>query len=363
MNVKKSQKLPFKTSDYEDQTKTKHKVFKDYIDRWIKIVGKYNRLNYIDGFGGIGAYIDSRGKIHYGSPILAAKAIDENTSKLRRTVNLLVIDEDNNNLENIRKIFEHEKIAIKPTLIHGDFDKTINDILDNVKNLAPTFLFVDPFGFKIKMQTIERVMKIDKTEILLNFMFTRVNQFLSDPKKTNIYNDLFGNIYWQNCTKLHGEEREKCIIEGYRKWLKQFTRHVYYFRLEYPDKRRTYYYLFHLTNHFLGCSIIKSSFAKFNYGRVEYRGRRGSQLELFNNKDIIIKNVTNYLREVYKGQQKSFQEIIEEQIDETEFLESHMREAVKKMESNEVIINRIPPTTTLGKKRVGLEYKDIIIFR
>ncbi len=363
MDLEKSRKLSFKTSDYEEQTKTKHKVFIDYIDKWIKIVGKYHKLNYIDGFGGIGAYRDRQGEIYYGSPILAAKAIEKNTSKLRRSVNLLVIDEDNNNLENISKIFEYEKIAIKPVLIPSDFDQTINEILDNVKNLAPTFIFVDPFGFKIKMKTIERVMKIDKTEVLLNFMFTRINQFLSDPKLVNIYDDLFGDAYWQNCTKLHGEEREKCIIEGYRRWLKQFTKYVYYFKLEFPRKRKSYYYLYHLTNHFLGCSIMKSSFARFNYGRVEYRGRRGAQMELFVNKDVIVKNAIDYLKEVYKGQQKSFQEIIEEQIDETEFLETHMREAVKKMESDNVTINRIPPTTKLGKNSVGIKYQDIIIFK
>lgn len=71
--------MPFETRPYEDQTKMKHQVFADYFDKWVKIVGKYhNKLNYIDGFGGIGAYKGKDGKIDYGSPIIAAKIIKEN---------------------------------------------------------------------------------------------------------------------------------------------------------------------------------------------------------------------------------------------------------------------------------------------
>lgn len=357
-------KLPFKTWKYEEQTKAKHQTFNDYIDKWIKIVGAYNKLNYIDGFGGIGAYKDKNGKIYYGSPVLVAKAIQKITSKLRRTVNILIIDKDKSNLDNLKKIFEHEKINIEPLLINSDFDKAINDILDNVQNIAPTFIFVDPFGFKIKMKTIERIMKINKSEVLLNFMFTRINQFLGDPKIENTYNELFGNYEWQRCKKLKGLKRERCIVECYRNQLKKFSRYVYYFKLEFPGKRKTYYYLFHLTNHFKGCAIMKSSFAKFHYGRVEYRGMRENQLELFEDKDIKVNNAIDYLKKLYKGQQKSFQQIIEEQIDETEFLESHFREAIKRMESkNLAIISRIPPKTKKGKDRTGLKNQDIIIFK
>ena len=49
----------FETWDYQEQTKRKHLVFEDYFDKWIKILGKYKSLNYIDCFGGLGAYNDN----------------------------------------------------------------------------------------------------------------------------------------------------------------------------------------------------------------------------------------------------------------------------------------------------------------
>ena len=49
--------VPFKTWEYQKQTEMKHRVFSYYLPIWFQILGKRNKnLNYIDGFGGIGAY-------------------------------------------------------------------------------------------------------------------------------------------------------------------------------------------------------------------------------------------------------------------------------------------------------------------
>lgn len=358
------EELPFKTWPYEEQTKMKHMVFEDYIDKWMKIVGKYNKLNYIDGFGGIGAYRDTDSSLYFGSPVLAAETAQKVTTKLGQRVNIIVIDEDASNLENIRKIFEYRKIGLDPVLINADFDETINTILDRVENLAPTFVFVDPFGFSIRKRTIERIMTIRKSEVLLNFMFTRINQFLAAPKIERVLDELFGSTEWQQFKSLKRAQRERSVIEFYRQELKKFSRFVYYYRFEFPKARKTYYYLFHLTNHFKGCVIMKSSFAKFNLGNVEYRGKRADQLGLFDIGETKIDQAGNYLKSVYKGQQKSFQQIIEDQIDETEFLESHLRSALQKLEKEEELrISRIPERTKTGKPRTGISYDDIVIFR
>jgi three-Cys-motif partner protein len=314
------EKVPFETWEYKDQTKMKHYVFADYFDKWIKIVGKYNKLNYIDGFAGIGAYKDIEGRTYYGSPILAAKAIERNKSNLQRSVNLLVIDKDKKNLKNIERIFKHEKLSIKPTLIADNFDQTINDILDKVKDVAPTFIFIDPFGFNIGMETLRKIMAINKSELLLNFMFTRINQFLSADSIEHVYNGLFGGNEWQAFKEYRGAERERDLIEYYRDKLKEFSKFVYYYKFEFPSKRKTYYYLFHLTNYYLGCSIMKSSFAKFNFGRVEYRGLRSGQLELFEQSSIKLSEAAEMLEMKYRTRELKYRDIIEDNIDSCEYL-------------------------------------------
>ena len=55
---------------YEEQTKVKHKAFKEYYKNWVKILGKWNpTVNYIDGFAGSGVYKDNKDKLHFGSPL------------------------------------------------------------------------------------------------------------------------------------------------------------------------------------------------------------------------------------------------------------------------------------------------------
>ena len=84
----------------------KHLAFADYFDKWVKIVGKYHSLNYIDCFGGIGAYNEGD-DTKWGSPILACKLVEENVDSLMRDPNkvtVIVIDQKKSNLENIEKI-------------------------------------------------------------------------------------------------------------------------------------------------------------------------------------------------------------------------------------------------------------------
>ena len=190
-------KFPFKTWKYKEQTKIKHLVFSDYFDKWVKIVGTQGPLNYFDCFGGKGAY-EEEGKLYFGSPILAAEIIKRNKIKLDRDVGLVIIDKDKNNLNNIKKILKYKKIDIQPGLINDDFDKTINNILDKNTSLAPTFFFVDPFGFKIKIVTLKRMMtEVPKSEILVMFMYNGIVRNLDIKEADKVLIELFGSDEWK----------------------------------------------------------------------------------------------------------------------------------------------------------------------
>ena len=161
--------LPFKTWKYEEQTKIKHQVFADYFDKWVKILGKAHPLNYFDCFGGIGAYKEN-GEIYFGSPILAAELIKKNETNLHRDVHMVIIDKDKNNFENINKILKYKNLDIQPEYINKDFDEAINKILDDHPDLAPSFFLVDPFGFKIKLSTLKRMLEIPRAGVTSCFV-------------------------------------------------------------------------------------------------------------------------------------------------------------------------------------------------
>ena len=109
--------------NYEPQTKMKHFIFEDYFDKFVKILGRYNNnLYYIDGFGGCGAYYEQVStKLYFGSPVLAGKNIKyKNSSK---NVQIVIIDKYSENIENLKRVFEYNKLSsLKPIYINGDFD-------------------------------------------------------------------------------------------------------------------------------------------------------------------------------------------------------------------------------------------------
>lgn len=351
--------VPFETWNYKGQTRMKHLVFADYFDKWVKILGKYYKLNFIGGFGGCGAY-DDNGEIKYGSPILAAQVTKSNN----KDVKLVVVDNKKRNIDNLIKIFKYLKLNVKPTFVNADFDKTVNEILDSADGLAPTFFLIDPFGYKIKMSTLRRIMAIPKAEILLNFMFNAVTRWLNYDLLESTYNDLFGCGGWKVLKGLHGDERESEIVNLYRSKLKEFSKFVCPFKMMFEDKARTYYYLFHLTNNIKGCEIMKSCFAKYNYGRIEYKGKLSKQMSLFDLPEMKIAEAKKVILNNFNAKEK-YLDILEALIDETVYLLSDIYTAIKELENeNKITVERNPPTTPkTGKPRKSINQEtDYIIF-
>lgn len=352
--------LPFETWPYEEQTKIKHDVFAAYFDQWVKILGKAHKLNYIDCFAGCGAY-RKNGNIFYGSPVLAARII----KKEQKDATLMMIDKKKKNLKNLEKIFEYQKLSDMTIVpVHEEFDKAVNELLDKKSNLAPTFFFIDPFGFSINYSTLKRIMKVEKSEIFLNFMFNGVNRFLSLPMLEETTTRLFGTDKWKELVPLKGPEREKRIVNLFKNQLENIAKFVLCFPIEFPKRDRTYYYLFHLTNYWLGCSIMKSCFAGQNQGRMIYRGERSAQRKLFETEDARIPSVKDFMLNKYNKTKKTFLDVIMENISKTDFLKDEMSKAIKEGEKTRTIfIDRKPKTTEkTNKLSSAIDENDEIYF-
>ncbi len=344
---------------YEDQTKMKHKAFKDYFDAWTSIIGNsFKALNYIDCFGGCGAYYNHKGEVSFGSPILAAK-IFEDKPFLKDKFGFIVIDKNKKNLDNIKKIFEKEKISFSPNLVNGDFEEVINGkLLNSNKNIAPTFFFVDPFGIKINMSTLHKMMTgVKKSEILLNFMYNGVNRNINVPQSEQVLTELYGSEEWKDCIT----EEEK--VECFRKKLKEVAKFVIAYKINFPDQNRTYYYLFHLCNHIKGASIMKGCFAKFNHGKIEYLGKLGNQLSLWDIKEFKLEEIKKYLEDNFRNSSLDLLELKEKLIDSTPYLEKNIMDAIRDLEKeNKIAIKRNPPLTPTGKNRISIQEQDTVIF-
>jgi hypothetical protein len=231
------------------------------------------------------------------------------------------------------------------------------------KNLAPTFFLIDPFGFAdIKLQTLKRIMSRDKTEVLLNFMYNSLQQWITHPdeKINKIYDEYFGGDEWRKCQNIKLFEREKKLVEIFRNKCKEFCKYVYPFRLKFPYQNKTYYYLFHLTQYWKGCALMKDSFAKFNDGKSEYNGenRQTSLLEPLEKKKKE-ENFSNKLTEKYKGKTIKLRQILEDLIDENSLLQKEIEKEVGALERDEKI--KVTPFDG-RKRRGGFKEDDVIVF-
>lgn len=343
----------------------KHKVLRDYLDKWVKIlgVGFTGRLNYIDGFAGLGAY-SKNGEIHYGSPVIAAEVINDN----RRFVNhstLTLIDADKLVLENLQKVLNYKGFynskEMEVRFINKDFNKAINeDVLKKIDGtLSPTFAFIDPFGFEgIHFETIQNIMEQTSTpEIVINFMYNSINRFLRRPDLKDTFTRMFGTTEWQAVLQQSGN-REENIVNFYVSRLKKISKFVIPYRLDFPDKRRTYYYLIHLTNHYLGASIMKSSFCKFSHSGLQWLGN-SAQTSLADILNIDVKSIKDLLVSKYNKQSVSFKQIMIDNIDSTPYNESQFREALKELETENVVyIERFPKIGESGRALTAIDVKS-----
>lgn len=353
---------PFYFWEIKDHTKVKHRVFAEYFDKYVKIVGEHHNINYIDCFGGCGAYIDEKQNIYFGSPILAAFIAQENIEKLNRKIKIFVVDTDKENLENLQKIIEFKNITIPIELINDNYKEGTEKVLQRYPH-TPTFYLIDPFGYSLDYKFFKTTRNDRRSEIIVNFMFNALNRGISIEKVRQTINNLYGTDEWKKIKDLKGYEREKAAVGLFVKRLEEIFPHVKEYRISFPDKDRTYYYLIHGTNHQKGLRIMSSSFAKHNDGNLEYKGPKQNQKSLLDMEEFKIDEISNFLFRKYKSKEVSFLNIIIESI-KNGYAETFVRKTLSKLEKDgKIQIIRRPQYTLQGHERKGIEENDIIVFK
>jgi three-Cys-motif partner protein len=88
------------------------------------------------------------------------------------------------------------------------------------KTLAPTFAFVDPFGFsEAPLDLLCRLLAFDTCEVLFTFMFDHVNRFITEEKVSDHLNNLFGTDEYRQAAGLTGDQRKMFLHDLYQRQL------------------------------------------------------------------------------------------------------------------------------------------------
>lgn len=331
---------------YWEHTRVKHEILKGYLGGWLSILGRYHQnLCYFDCFAGRGEYQDGSP----GSPLIALQIANEliQNNKVGQ-VACVFIEKDADNFSNLETVLKQHKELhpnIKVVPVQDEFATVTSQVLEELGDrLAPSFFFVDPFGFTgVPFKLIKEIFTIPRTEIFFTFMYDSINRFLSSANVEIVFDNLFETKKWRPIIdKIAGQQREHALRDLYIEQLRYEAgaRYTRAFRVCTDEKLKTLYYLIHATKHPKGALLMKEVMHRkgapgmFAYlGPADFTFRH--QPRLFDENDI--PSLKTYLLEHFGGQTLNYYKVREESW-ETPFLDTHYRKAVKELASEEGVI-------------------------
>ncbi len=222
---------------------------------------------YVDGFAGPGIYR----KGEEGSPIIALKEAIGHSFPLKSEILFFFIEVDPERFQSLQQRVATLQIPsnfkVHPVL--GKFDETMTGLLDQLdeagKGLAPTFAFLDPFGFSHTwLPMVRRLMGYQRCEVLITFMYEEINRFLGHPDQPQHFDALFGCEDWRQALSMQdSQERKRFIHDLYQRQLREAAsiRFVRSFEMV-NEGKRTDYFLFFGTNSLDGLKKMKEAMWK-----------------------------------------------------------------------------------------------------
>ncbi len=252
--------------DIDPHTTAKHEILQRYLKAWFPILGSYHhRIVYIDGFAGPGRY--KGGEL--GSPIIALNVAANHRKTLGGELVFWLIDEREDRIGHLKRELESMTIPghFKVRAEAGKFHEKVGPVLESIEadgsQVAPTFAFIDPFGFSgIPFSLIERLLKHPRCEAFITFMVDAFNRFLEHPKDAVVHHivDAFGTDEAIQIAEAQGNRIER-LRTLYQSRLQQVAEYVRYFEMR-DRNDRTQYYLFFASNHELGHLKMKEAMWK-----------------------------------------------------------------------------------------------------
>ena len=257
-----------------NHTRAKHEILRRYLQAWLPIMTSRNEhVLIIDGFAGPGEYVGGEP----GSPLIAIDTFLHHTSAQIREkkATFLFIEEDARRCEYLEQLLEARKQAHQfpqqatYQVVRGTFDETMTELLTSLEErwlrIAPTFAFIDPFGYSdTPMSIISRLMRYYGCEVLITFMYEEINRFLTADYRTkeHQYDALFGTHAWRQiaAVSMDSNDRRQRLHDLYRDQLRTVggAKYVRSFRML-NKHNNTDYFLFFGTNHLKGLSAMKDA--------------------------------------------------------------------------------------------------------
>ncbi len=250
-----------------------------YLGGWFPILGTYNgRVVFLDGFAGPGVY--DNGEL--GSPIIALQTLLDHSrfARLRCEFKFLFLEPEADRASSLEQRLTEFVGArgglpqnVQYEIIQKTFAETAEgmlEVLDRQKaRLAPTFAFIDPFGFSgVSIELIGRLLDFDKCEVFFNLMYDYINRFATAGNVDHLLEEVFGsNDYLEAKNLPSGEARSDFLHDLYERQLHSIGGFPYVQRFQMINNSgHNIYTLFFGTRSLTGLRVMKDAMWKVDPG-------------------------------------------------------------------------------------------------
>ena len=269
--------------EQSDQSQIKAAIVADYFWAWAKvIIGAQKKrsvrtqmIGYIDLFAGPGRYENGADS----TPILVAKrAVTD--PEIRERLVALFNDKDEANTESLKRSISAipgiERLKVPPKIETGEIGEEVVKGFQRMK-LIPSFLFVDPFGYKgLSLKLVNSVLKDWGCDCVFFFNYNRISMGLRNEAVEEHMNALFGEKRAEELRakfrmkSISPPERETFIVDEMKRALEEMGgKFVLPFRFRNAEGTRTTHHLFFVTKHFRGYEIMRDVMYKHSHKDAE----------------------------------------------------------------------------------------------
>ncbi|MCI0376180.1 MAG: three-Cys-motif partner protein TcmP [Gemmataceae bacterium] len=339
-------------TEYSNLQHVKHALIRNYLNGWFPklALGPWgsSRLLYIDTHAGRGKHL----KGQLGSPLVALRTLLDHTSRdkiLAKTeVRFIFVERNEANLSALKSelaaIQVPKKVFIDAKA--GDAFEIIDNTITSYDRegawLAPSFIFVDPYGFKLPSKLLRKLLSYPKIELFVNVIWRELDMAVCQARSGNqeleglvgTLNSIFDGDAWRSISADDPDERAVQCVELFRKL--SGARWGTYIRM--LDKNRVRYLLLHLTKHPDGRDLMKGCIWQACPDGGYYASKSDNpdqQLLIEPEPDLAL--LGNWVIERLRHGPKNWQFLIDELREEL-WLSKQLNEVVRSMRKNGQII-------------------------
>jgi len=251
---------------YTNPQHVKHALIRHYLNGWLPKLGSWSgRILYFDTHAGRGAHAHGQS----GSPLVAMRTLL--THKYRESVFnrcevvffFIEIDPDNckalqAEIDTLGDLPKQVKCHIICEDCFTSLESLIKSMKESGSKLAPAFIFVDPYGFKIPGSILHELMSFDRVELFINVIWRELSMAIAQGEsKTGMgetLNLVFNGEDWRQLIGLDFDAQADACINLMR--TKIGAKWATYIRML-AKNGTTRYMLLHLTNHDAGRDLMK----------------------------------------------------------------------------------------------------------